>query len=65
MVETMEIDKEQAARTEVMPLYSGLSEYEQLKALYMTITIFERRQNLLFETSNIVGALRGVQRQIM
>ena len=63
--ETIEIDKEQeVAENKAMPLYSDLPKQEQLKALAISIAIYEREGNSRYETREIVGALRVVQWKI-
>lgn len=47
-----------------MPLYSDLSEQEQLKALAISIAIYEREDNSRYAIREIVGALRAAQRKI-
>jgi DDE superfamily endonuclease/Tc5 transposase DNA-binding domain len=65
--ETVEVDEEQElaeAETGITSLYSDLSKEEELKTLAMAIAVYERRENLLYETGNVIGAIRGVQRKI-
>ena len=60
-----EIDEEQeAAENKAMPLYSDLPKQEQLRALAISIAIYEREDNLRYDTRDIVGALRATQRKI-
>jgi len=65
VAETIEIDEEQEkVENEVMPLYSDLHEQEQIKALAISIGIYERENNPRHETREIVGALQAVQWKI-
>ena len=62
---TVEVDEEQEAiEAEGIALYSDMSKEEELTVLAKAIAVYERREHPLHETSKIVGALRGVQRNI-
>ena len=64
---TVQIDEEQeAAEAEAscIALYSDMPRQEELGALAKAIAVYEKREHPQFETRNIVGALRAIQRQI-
>jgi len=47
-----------------MLLYSDLSKEEEIKALAMTIAIYERKETILSGMDSVVEALRKVQKKI-
>jgi DDE superfamily endonuclease/Tc5 transposase DNA-binding domain len=63
--QTVDIDEAQeAAEAEVASLYSDACKEDELAALTMAITVYEKWENPQYQTEVIVGALRGVQRRI-
>lgn len=62
--ETVEFDQVQEnAEEEAMPLYADLSKKEEIKALAMTVAIYERRENTN-AVNNVVEELRRLQKKI-
>src|SRR5207237_7901645 len=62
---TVEVNEDQeAAEAEVIALYSNLSKEEQLRALAMTLTVFEKWELPGQQTEVVMSTLRGMQRKI-